>query len=686
MHYRLLWSITLVFVLSSCTPGPALPTSEAPIVSATQQVFNKPIRINFDPSIEEDGIFLLGKQDDNQYAFLSKEGKGAISTDGFTSRIRTNYMCFQVSDPFYSKQEPLTVEIEYFDEGEGLILFQYDSSSQQSNEPVYKTIPIGYRQNSKKWVTSTYPITDALFDHRQNFNGDFRLSGELSPLIISYITISRGGVEKTTSKPNPTSETPVDYPQPLGEKAVFTYYFYWYDAPNGTFALTNAPVDYQTMSWRDVSWHLKQIKEIKNAGIDVLLPIYWYTPQDLSWSRPGLVNLAAALEQMRAEGETPPAVGMFVDTSTFLGKDMREESNKQELYDNIKFFFTTIPKGYWALAENERPIVWFYTSNWPTAYDQTFIDFVYEHFQVDFGIRPYLVFENGWSHPEETIDGIRVTNFDAPILKYDASYGWGGAVSPLTSPQITSIGPGYDDHAVEERNPPTYTDRKNGETYKQNFALAIKCGSPWLAIETWSEFMEGTEISETLQYGRQYLDLTKEFTTYFKQGKIPNGLTIGNYGAANKVSFIAGEPNLAEGLSISPSLGDGVYTTIYKEGKSAIQAEEFQDNDGAYLYFSVDNAFYFNIPETVTLSLTYFDEGTSPIFLEYDTLKCASNIDISKMYKRINMVMRQNTLSWKTIDMTISDATFANNQNGGADFRFSAEGVPLVIQSVELHK
>lgn len=688
MKFRSFISILfLITFLASCAPGTAAPeTTQAPAITRTQPALNDAIEIRFNPEKVEDGIILQPVREDNQYTFVSKGGKGAISTDGFASRIRTNYLYFRITDGFYTRQELITVEIGYLDEGDGLILFQYDSNSIQSSEPIYKTIALGYRLNSHTWKTASYVISDAAFEHRQVEGGDFRIAGEITPVVLSEIKISRGGNIPATPTPAPTRATPAAFPGPLWEKAIFTYYFYWYDAPNGVYDLTNTPVDYQTMSWRDVSWQLKQIKEIKNAGIDVMLPVYWYLPADLLWSQPGLVNLATALEQMRAEGSTPPAVGMFVDTTSFTGKDMREEANKQELYDNIKFFFTTIPQGYWALAENKRPIVWFYTANWPTAYDQTFIDFVYQHFQEDFGVRPYLVFEGSWEYPVKTRDGMQVKDFNAPHLKYDATYSWGGAVAASFSPQVGEIGPGYDDHAVEGRIPPTFVDRKNGETYKQNFKLAIQCGSPWLAIETWSEFMEGTEISETLQYGRQYLDLTKEFSAYFKQGALPEGMTLGEYGATDKVSFTAGEPNQQAGLSIGPNLGDGIYITVSKEGKTGVQAEIFQENDGAYLFFQVDNAFYFNTPQYITLSLTYYDEGNTPISLDYDSLKCATVYNVNKAYKRIDVVTRHNTLTWKTVQITLNDATFANNENNGTDFRLSALGAPLIISAVEIIK
>jgi len=43
---------------------------------------------------------------------------------------------------------------------------------------------------------------------------------------------------------------------------------------------------------------------------------------------------------------------------------------------------------------------------------------------------------------------------------------------------------------------------------------------PWLVhLETRNEFHEGTEICETREYGRQYIELTRRFADLFHAGK-----------------------------------------------------------------------------------------------------------------------------------------------------------------------
>jgi hypothetical protein len=38
-----------------------------------------------------------------------------------------------------------------------------------------------------------------------------------------------------------------------------------------------------------------------------------------------------------------------------------------------------------------------------------------------------------------------------------------------------------------------------------------------VVIETWNEFHEGTDIADSREYGRQYLELTRKYVDQFKQ-------------------------------------------------------------------------------------------------------------------------------------------------------------------------
>lgn len=679
--------LLLVIVLNSCST-PSQPTSEPspeipnPGPTDTQSV---PLEVRFEAPNVQDGITLLPNEGDNRYISGVQAERDVIITEGYATRVRTNYLYFRVHDDFPTDQGPITVEFEYFDEGNGLILFEYDSHDSQFAEPRYKIVSAGFRLNTLQWKTESVVLTDARFRQGQNFGADFRLAAESDPLILRSIQITQGGAIVSASTPIPATSVPAPYPQPLGDKAVFTYYFYWYDPQDHIFNMTDAAIDYKTMSWQGVDWHAKQLRDISESGIDVILPIYWYGSYELHWSQGGAKKLAEALELVRSQGITPPSVGLFMDTTSSQGVDLRQEKEQAYFYSQLKFFFTTIPQEYWARAEGERPIVWFYGANWPAAFDQSFLDYLYSHFEQDFGVRPYLVLQNSWDYPTETIDGVQVRDYNAPRLKYDAGYSWGGAISPMFSPRIASIGPGYDDHAVDDRDPPTITNRMNGELYKQNINMAIQCGSPWLAVETWNEYHEGTDIAESLQYGRQYIELSKEYLNYFKQGLLPESAQANLFGS--QILFSASSPGQSHGLSIGPSAGDGLYKQQDIAGFPAVVTLPMEPNAPAsYLYFQVDNGFYFNQPQPISITVTYFDEGYEPIEIHYDTAQCGSAFNPDTMYRSVRLVTRRNTLTWKTAVINISKATFAGNQNWASDFRLATGLTPLTISEVRVEK
>src|SRR5690606_10362998 len=111
---------------------------------------------------------------------------------------------------------------------------------------------------------------------------------------------------------------------PEGSPLIATTYFYWYDAAtklhivdgDGTDALTDHPPTLEGLSYKNVDWHARQLADMIAAGIDVAMPVYWATPLSKGhWSNDGLAPLVAARERLIAAGESPPAIGMFFDTS-----------------------------------------------------------------------------------------------------------------------------------------------------------------------------------------------------------------------------------------------------------------------------------------------------------------------------------------------------------------------------------
>ena len=85
-----------------------------------------------------------------------------------------------------------------------------------------------------------------------------------------------------------------------------------------------------------------------------------------------------------------------------------------------------------------------------------------------------------------------------------------------------------------------------------------------------------------------------------------------------------------------------------------------------YMYFDVDDGYILGGSNSVTVTLTYLDQGTDRWQLQYDA--------VSDPYKVALDVRKQNTGQWRTVSQVLTDANFANRQASGAgqhgqDFR-----------------
>jgi hypothetical protein len=312
-----------------------------------------------------------------------------------------------------------------------------------------------------------------------------------------------------------------------GDRIVGTYYFYWYDDASkthvinpgaGTDALTDHPPTLDGFSWKSSAWHKKQLADMESAGIDVALMVFWGAPSEhdpasaFYWSYDGLKPLVEARAQLLHEGKHPPAIGLFYDTSTLANNswgehaDLTTDYGRRWFYATVRDFFSCIPARDWAMIDN-KPIVLMYTSAFALNYDQSFIDYTKTAFAADFGGRtPYLAPQDSWR------------------VKADSACAWGGALG-LKRAGICELGPGYDHSAVPGRKL-LIVSREGGKFYEANWLKFLQHPSNFVMLETWSEFHEGTDICESKEYGRQYIELTRKYTRLFKKGWKPTAIDL----------------------------------------------------------------------------------------------------------------------------------------------------------------
>lgn len=85
-----------------------------------------------------------------------------------------------------------------------------------------------------------------------------------------------------------------------------------------------------------------------------------------------------------------------------------------------------------------------------------------------------------------------------------------GKISTVT------VSPGFDDTGILGTLKATVAPRRDGELYEQWWKIALKVNPDWVLITSWNEWMEGSEIEPTVEYGKKYLELTRGFVEMFK--------------------------------------------------------------------------------------------------------------------------------------------------------------------------
>jgi Domain of unknown function (DUF5010) len=464
----------------------------------------------------------------------------------------------------------------------------------------------------------------------------------------------------------------------LGQPVIATSYFYWYDAAtkahvidhDGTDALTDHPPTLKGFSYKNVDWHATQLEDMIEAGIDVALPVYWGEPTKMpQWSNEGLPPLVAARERLLKQGKNPPTIGMFYDTSTLRFNsrgarvDLTTPQGRLWFYGSIRDCFSLIPAKHRATIDG-RPLVLLYASAFAKDVDEALFPTTREMFRKDFGTDLFLVKMRGW--PGEA----------------DSEYQWGGAYNPQIL-DTAGIGPGYDHSAVPGRTPLIRT-RDEGRFYRYAWEKLLDIAPaerPWLVhLETWNEFHEGTEVCETKEYGRQYIELTQQYADIFhKQG---------NLDPANRVPPIASvsaTPDDSQGLSLytNPN-GDGVAEAIEVDGVKAWQTRPNRHSGNRYLYFDADYTFLYDGDETLSVIVEYLDTGNGQLLLEYDSADPTKE-GIAQYFRRAGSQRLQDSGQWRQARFNLPHAHFAGRSNGG-DFRLANPGSELTISRVVVHR
>ncbi len=308
-----------------------------------------------------------------------------------------------------------------------------------------------------------------------------------------------------------------------------------------------------------------------------------------------------------------------------------------------------------------HPVIFLYSAAFAVAHDQSCIDYVRQSFARDFGGRvPYLVREISWQ------------------VQSDNVYAWGGALG-LKNPGLASLGPGYNDSAVPGRTP-LIVDRQGGAFFERNWTRFLWNPSRLVAVETWNEYHEATDIAASKEYGRTFIDLNRKYADLFKAGVRPPPIR-GPYSDVKFVSAMLQATNLEIGLD-QFDFADGATAATNVAG-SDCRAAAPNPSGGRYIYFRIDDSFKWAFSMQLEVDVDYFDSSGGSFAVDFDGSD--TNAPLNGAYTRsATIISLTGSQLWRTARFNLSGAHFMNSQNGGADFRLAVSADPFFVRRVKV--
>ncbi len=227
---------------------------------------------------------------------------------------------------------------------------------------------------------------------------------------------------------------------------------------------------------------------------------------------------------------------------------------------------------------------------------------------------------------------------------------------------------------------PLVVSREAGQFYTRNWENFLRRPSSIVALETWNEFHEGTDIAASKEYGRTYIELSRKFTDMFKAGTVLPRLP-GPYTDARRLNIWLDSTNREEGLK-QFDLADGL-TTPMTVADSPCRGGQRASIPGQYIYFKMDDSFKWAPKMDVSVVVEYFDAQPGSLSLEFDGSDqyapfagayspCATKVALT------------GTKTWKAATFALTDAVFNNSQNGGADFRLNVGAAEFYVRKVQV--
>lgn len=332
-------------------------------------------------------------------------------------------------------------------------------------------------------------------------------------------------------------------PQPAwaqGLGPVLIHYYAWY-APQsvGPGKSPDWPIT-PYHSW-DPATIQQHVSQIASAGIDGIV-VAWYGPQEENNQTE--TNFRMILDQASANG-------IYALLSVDLGSATWFKST-QEIIDGLNYALSVHANHPAYFRYNGRPVLFFWFQGRYSLQEWAGI-----RQQVDPEHTSIWLAEGAVPDAMPTFDGLYLYTISWAPNVYGTLAQWGDTTRSHGGIWVATAMPGWD-NTYTSQSERYIRERENGAFYRDTFSAAAASAPHMIVITSWNEWLEGTHIEPSHNYGDFYLNLTRELVGEYKAG----GGVAGGGGSAPPVEPTpippapGGGPTSAPGQS-TPSPGEG---------------------------------------------------------------------------------------------------------------------------------
>jgi len=291
-----------------------------------------------------------------------------------------------------------------------------------------------------------------------------------------------------------------------GERLVLAFYYAWFDMLTWEKALPDKPLQLYHSS--DVSVIQRHAREAREAGIDALVQA-WYGP-DMTNNQTE-ANFRILLDQAQSQGIR---AAVSVDMGgPFLQSEEAVLAALQALRDG-----RAQHAAY--LRVDGRPVVFFWRQEQFSVATWQAI-----RAQVDPERQMLWIAEGVQLDYLEVFDGLYLYSVAWSATPAPVLVRWGAAVQQWNAEHnatrywVATVMPGYHD-LVTGRPDAFVRPREDGAYYRACWQGAAQSDADWVVITSFNEWLEGTHIEPSTQYGDFYLGLTAELATAYRAASL----------------------------------------------------------------------------------------------------------------------------------------------------------------------